>query len=141
MTVVETGTDAETLAKLIIEKHSDKKFTFFCGNLRRDTLPYLLKKAQIPVIEVEVYKTTLNPKKFDQQFDAVLFFSPSGVESFFSKNKPFRSQSPPSGDLGGLICIGSTTANAAKEYSDNVHIANSTTVESVIAKAVKVITR
>ncbi len=77
-----------------------------------------------------MYKTTLNPKKFDRQFDAVLFFSPSGVQSFFSENNIA---------IGKAICIGKTTASEAKKYTDNVVIANATTVESVIAKVVKIL--
>jgi uroporphyrinogen-III synthase len=38
-----------------------------------------------------------------------------------------------------LICIGETTADAARKYSDHIVIANTTLVESVIAKAVNVL--
>ena len=60
---------------------------FFCGNLRRDELPTALKAADIPFEELVVY-TTEELKKTVQaeQYDAICFFSPSGVKSFASAN-------------------------------------------------------
>lgn len=66
--------------------------------------------------------------KFAQKWDGILFFSPSGVESFVLENNLANS---------AVFCIGETTAAAAKKYTSSVIVANSTTVESVIAKAVK----
>nr|MBX2828949.1 uroporphyrinogen-III synthase [Flavobacteriaceae bacterium] len=66
--------------------------------------------------------------KFDQKWDGILFFSPSGIKSFLSENT-----------MGNAIaiCIGETTASEAKKYTRNVIVANATRIESVIAKAVK----
>ena len=55
---------AYELALLLIEDLTNRqdeqvKVTFFCGNLRRDELPILLKENKIEVEEIEVYKTTL----------------------------------------------------------------------------------
>ena len=111
----------------LVKNHKNDSFQFFCGNIRSDEIPSKLKENNINFKEAEVYKTTLNPKKFERQFDAVLFFSPSGVRSFVSENKINNSKA---------ICIGNTTASEAKIYTENVVIANATTVESVIAKAV-----
>src|SRR5690554_5566432 len=35
------------LAEIIVRDYADKKFTFFCGNLRRDELPELLTKNKV----------------------------------------------------------------------------------------------
>ncbi len=119
---------ASELAEYLVNNYKNDSFHFFCGNIRSEEIPSKLKDNNISFEEIVVYKTTLNPKKFDRKFDAVLFFSPSGVRSFISENKLDNSKA---------ICIGTTTASEAKKYSENVVISNATTVESVIAKAVK----
>lgn len=137
--VVKMTEYASELAPFLVENHKNEHFYFFCGNIRSNVIPSTLKKNSVSFEEIEVYKTTLNPKKIERQFDAVLFFSPSGVRSYCEANL----QGFAAGLILGLppmICIGTTTASEAKVYSDNVVIANSTTVESVIAKAVKVLT-
>ncbi|QQX77509.1 MULTISPECIES: uroporphyrinogen-III synthase [Aequorivita] len=125
--VVKMTEYASELADYLVKNYKKDSFHFFCGNIRSDEIPSKLKENNIDFKEIEVYKTTLNPKKFERQFDAVLFFSPSGVRSFVSENKINNSKA---------ICIGNTTASEAKIYTKNVVIANATTVESVIAKAV-----
>ena len=121
---------ASELGDYLAKNYKNDSFQFFCGNIRSDEIPSKLIENDIIFEEIEVYKTTLNPKKFERQFDAVLFFSPSGVRSFVSENKMNNSKA---------ICIGTTTATEAKKYTENVVIANATTVESVIAKAVKLL--
>lgn len=126
--VVKMTEYASELASYLVENHKNDSFHFFCGNIRSDEIPSKLKENTIAFEETEVYKTTLNPKKFERNFDAILFFSPSGVRSFVTENKIDKSK---------VVCIGTTTASEAKKYTENVVIANATTVESVIAKTVK----
>lgn len=121
---------ATELAAYLVENHKEDSFHFFCGNIRSDEIPTRLTENNIDFKEVVVYKTILNPKKFERNFDAILFFSPSGVRSYYEANRPVRSETV-------SVCIGTTTASEAKNYTQNVVISNSTTVESVIAKAVK----
>lgn len=128
LNVIKMTEYASELAEYLVKDHQKDSFHFFCGNIRSDEIPSKLKENNIAFEEIEVYKTTLNPKKFERQFDAVLFFSPSGVRSFVSENKINASK---------VICIGSTTAQEARKYTENVVISNATTVESVIAKTVK----
>ncbi|MAP81744.1 MAG: uroporphyrinogen-III synthase [Aequorivita sp.] len=126
--VIKTTEYATELAQYLVENHKNDWFYFFCGNIRSDEIPSKLTENDISFQEIVVYKTSLNIKRIDRQFDAVLFFSPSGVRSYISENKL---------DTSIAICIGTTTASEAKKYCENVVIANATTVESVIAKAVK----
>lgn len=121
---------ASELADYLVKNYKDNSYHFFCGNIRSDEIPSKLKQNNISFEEIEVYKTSLNPKKFERQFDGILFFSPSGVQSFVSENKM---------NAAKAICIGTTTASEAKKYTENVLISNDTTVESVIAKAVKIL--
>lgn len=119
--------NANILSDSIIEKAGDKTFHYFCAKDRLDTLPNKLTAAKVNWIEIPVYKTYLTPKKYEQHFDGVLFYSPSGVESYFSINKaPVHS-----------FCIGKTTAKALKKYTENYTVASITTVENVLVKAIK----
>jgi uroporphyrinogen-III synthase len=56
--------------------------------LRKETLPQALKEGGIKFNEIEVYQTALAPFKISDQenFDAIMFFSPSAVESYLSNN-------------------------------------------------------
>ncbi|WP_026451202.1 uroporphyrinogen-III synthase [Aequorivita capsosiphonis] len=137
--VVKMTEYASELAPYLVENHKNDHFNFFCGNIRSDVIPSKLKENNVSFEEIEVYKTMLNPKKFERQFDAILFFSPSGVRSYFEKNKSSRVQNPGRFE-STAICIGTTTAQEARNYTENVAVSNSTTVESVIAKAVKILT-
>ncbi len=152
--IVEVAKNASVLANKIVEKHSSHEFVFFCGNKRRDELPSLLKAKNIQLNEVEVYKTRLNKKTFERSFDAVMCFSPSGVQSYFEANQDVTSSAvemhqedqgqkrfSTTLELTNAICIGQTTAAEAKKYTENIVIANSTSIESVIAKAVKILRR
>ena len=120
---------ASQLAPYLVENHKNDHFHFFCGNIRSNVIPTTLNKNNVSFEETTVYNTSLKPKKFERQFDAILFFSPSGVRSFFEKNKT----------KALVVCIGTTTAEEAKNYSNNIIISNTTTVESVIAKSVKIL--
>lgn len=131
--VVKMTEYASELASYLVENHKNDSFHFFCGNIRSDEIPSKLKENHIAFEEIEVYKTTLNPKKFERQFDAILFFSPSGVRSYCEERSNLINDEPT------FVCIGTTTASEAKKYTENVVIANATTVESVIAKAVKIL--
>ncbi|HLW32588.1 MAG TPA: uroporphyrinogen-III synthase [Aequorivita sp.] len=125
---------ATELADYLIENHKEDSFHFFCGNIRSDEIPTRLKSSNICFEEIKAYNTTINPKKFERRFDAILFFSPSGVRSYCEETSNLKNNS------SVFVCIGTTTASEAKNYSQNVVISNSTTVESVIAKAVKILT-
>ncbi|WP_106791570.1 uroporphyrinogen-III synthase [Aquimarina sp. Aq78] len=128
LNVVETAQNASDLAEIIIKKYKNDSFLFFCGNLRRDELPDLLEQNNVEVKEQIVYKTHLKSNKFNRTFDGILFFSPSGIQSYVSENKIEESVS---------FCIGNTTASEAKKYTDNIIVANKPTVENVIVQAVK----
>lgn len=126
--IVEKANNAKELANQIIKNHAEKSFIFPCGNKRRNELPKMLQQHQVELEEIEVYQMKLNPKKFEQEFDGILFFSPSAVQSFFQLNKSKNEIA---------FCIGKTTANEAKKYTSALKIANQPTVENVIVQVVK----
>lgn len=116
---------ASELASIICNQYSKNNFTFFCGNIRRDVLPDALKLAEIILDEVEVYETILTSHKIDFTPNGILFFSPSGVESYLQENKI---------EDENCFCIGNTTAEALKYVTPNRIIANQPTIESVVMK-------
>lgn len=124
--VAYTGYAAD-LAEIITLIYNKEKFSFFSGNLRRDTLPEALKEAKIVFNEMEVYQTILNPQKVNGPFDGILFYSPSGIESYLKNNKINKEI---------CFCIGTTTAEALEKTINNVVIANQPTVENVIIQCI-----
>ena len=80
---------ASELAEIITLIYNRESYTFLSGNLRKETLPKALKSAGITFNEIEVYQTTLAPFKISdlENFDGILFFSPSAVESYLTNNK------------------------------------------------------
>ena len=126
--VLEKSYQAKALAEKIVSNHSNKNFTFFCGDKKREELPKLLNENNIGLTEVEVYKTELKSQQIHGDFAGVLFFSPSAVESYALRNT-----------FEEIIafCIGKTTESEAKKYTNNIITANKTTIENVIVQVVK----
>jgi uroporphyrinogen-III synthase len=109
--IVGTAESAAALAETIIGEGWVKEVWFFCGDLRREELPAMLRQAGLEVHEVVVYKTRLTPLKIGRVYDGIAFFSPSAVESFFSVNRiPAHTR---------LFAIGGTTAEAIRQRCDN----------------------
>jgi uroporphyrinogen-III synthase len=120
---------ASELAEIITLIYNKEKFTFFSGNLRKETLPKALKEAKIIFNEIEVYQTKLAPFKISaaEKFDGILFFSPSGVESYLKDNK-IKTET--------CFCIGETTASALQKITKNIIIAEIPTIEDVIEECI-----
>lgn len=114
---------AKSLANYLIANEIEKEITFFCGSNRRDELPSILKKNGFLVREIKVYQTQLQPISILTDFDGVLFFSPSAVQSFIQKNKAKQSVA---------FCVGQTTANEATKHFSTVLTPSTPSVENVI---------
>ena len=126
--VVDYADYADDLGLLIKDKYVNKSFTFFSGNIRRNTLPNVFNENNIKWNEFVVYETTLNPKKIEEQVDGILFFSPSAIESYLIENE-IKNEI--------CFCIGTTTADVLKNKTKNIKIASPTIVESVIDEVIK----
>jgi uroporphyrinogen-III synthase len=101
-----TAANSSLLADEVIKDGNIRSVTYLCGNLRRDNLPDQLKNAGVKVHEVIAYKTELSPIAINKPSDAVLFFSPSAVDSYLSENKA---------GLSVAFCLGETTAAYSQE--------------------------
>jgi hydroxymethylbilane synthase len=124
--VAQDENSAEKLANYLVENIKDDEVTFFCGNKKRDELSTILGENNIKVNEVECYQTILTPRKIEIKFNGILFFSPTGIESFLKENKAT--------DIVAF-CIGETTATEARKYFKNVIVSKVSTVESVLQSA------
>ncbi|WP_163400205.1 uroporphyrinogen-III synthase [Flavobacterium fluviatile] len=125
--VAYTGYAAD-LAEIISLIYGSESYTFFSGNLRRDTLPEALKENSIKFNEIKVYETTLQPQKIKANPEAILFFSPSGVKSYLKDNKIQKQI---------CFCIGDTTAEALAKITKNIIVADQPTIEDVIEDVIQ----
>jgi uroporphyrinogen-III synthase len=125
--VKESAANASELAKIIAEQYANQSFTFFTGNMTLEMLPKILKAANVTFNELEVYQTKLSPRHIKPTANGILFFSPSGVESFLKENKINNET---------CFCIGATTAKALENFTDNIIIANQPTVENTIVQTI-----
>lgn len=126
--VIENTHYGRDLAKIIAQKHGNKEFVFLCGNRRRPEMPKILTENHIAYTEIQVYENKFNPKKFQQNFDGIMFFSPSQIKSYLLANE-LKQQT--------AFCIGTTTAAEAQKHTNQIIIANKPTVENVIVQVIK----
>lgn len=107
-----------------------QRVLFFCGNNRLHHLPDALNEAGIGLEELVVYETQATPAPITGSYDAVLFFSPSAVDSFYSLNTlPVSTM---------LFAIGDTTAMRLRKYSDhNLFVSPEPTPEALIQLVLK----
>ncbi|TCJ13219.1 uroporphyrinogen-III synthase [Flaviaesturariibacter flavus] len=127
--VAGTANDAAALADVIIAA-GETEVLFFCGDIRRDTLPVKLREAGIRINEQVVYRTIATPQRVGKDYRALLFFSPSAVESYFSVNQPAKHSV--------LFAIGTTTADAIRRhFSGTVVIARQPGKEDLLREAME----
>lgn len=107
---------ASELSEFIIEKGNREKYLHFCGNLALDILDRSLPLQNISYKKVPVYRTELLYPEVKKHFDAVAFFSPSGVRSFAKHN---------SFDGKKIFSIGFTTEKELRKFDVNNAITSS----------------
>ncbi|MBZ4189045.1 uroporphyrinogen-III synthase [Niabella beijingensis] len=109
--IIASAPTGAALVKRIIKKRPGHLF-FFCGNLRLETIPDALRQNSISCNELVVYTTTLTPVRINRMYDGILFYSPSGVESFFSLNTITEGTT--------AVSIGPSTTTALKKYTSAI---------------------
>ncbi|UYW00927.1 uroporphyrinogen-III synthase [Flavobacterium agricola] len=126
-TVLETKEYASELAPIIQQKYTNKHIAFFAGNLRRDVLPNAMQQANIKYDEYLVYQNSESSFKITTAHQAVLFYSPSGVNSYLKQNT-ITNQT--------CFCIGTTTADALQGITNNIVIAQHQTIDAVVLQCI-----
>lgn len=106
LSVKASAPHAAALAAEILFAKEVRKVTHLCSNRRRDELSEKLKSSGVTVLDVVAYQTDLTPVKIESSYDAVVFFSPSAIDSFLLLN-PFV-------DVP-CFCIGKTTESHARK--------------------------
>ena len=109
--VIASAKNASLLAKKIIEKGNIKEIVFFCGDQRLDDLPETLRANKINVQEIIAYHNLQTPHDVQEDYDGILFFSPTAVHSFFLMNT-IRTNVV-------LFSIGKTTTATIQSYCSN----------------------
>ena len=126
--VVATADSGSGLAERLVDDEV-KEVIFFCGNIRRDELPNKMRSEGHLVEEVIVYETEETPSELSKSYDGILFFSPSAVNAFYSRNKPAKETV--------LFAIGKTTAEAIKQHKgQKVVVANQASKVDLAMKAI-----
>ncbi len=127
--VAGTADNATALAQLIIEDGFTDELIFFCGDIHRKELPEVLQQAGIEVTPVIVYHTIEIPRKIIKEYDGILFFSPSAVNSFFSINTVAPHTC--------IFAIGKTTSETVRQYCSNeLIVAKKPSKEKLIEEAI-----
>lgn len=131
--ILAVANKAADLAKILVKEYAERHFIHYCGDRRLGELSRILKEHNIEFQEEVVYRTHLKTWSLEHNFDIVLFFSPSGVESFYSSWIDKQNAQDCNGNSELLaICIGPTTAEEAKKYTERIIIAEEPAIESVL---------
>lgn len=101
--------NAKELSEFIVENCGKERFIHFCGNLALDILQKKLPLQNIGYRKIVVYETELLYPKIEQNYDAIAFFSPSGVRSFMKHNLL---------NCNKIFSIGETTTAEIEKYTD-----------------------
>lgn len=109
--VIKTKKNAEDLSQYIISNFKEEQFVHFCGNLALKTIDKILTEHNIDYEKVIAYTTELLSPKVETNYDAVAFFSPSGVRSFV-KNNSLQDKT--------LFSIGETTTKEINNWTDQI---------------------
>ena len=120
--------NSSKLANFISKKAKNEKFLFCRSNIKNDDFTAFFKKEKIDLKEIAVYNNKPNSLVLKDKFEAIMFYSPSGIKSFLKNNKLGSSY---------CICIGETTASYAKNYSSNVLSCRTPSIKHVIDKTIK----
>lgn len=119
---------AKDLAPILIKDFKQYTITFFSGSMRRDVLPDAFRANNIHFNEFKVYETVLSPHKISDKVDGLCFYSPSAIQSYLQLNTITDEV---------CFCIGDTTAEALKEVTQNIVLAEQPTVEATLQACVK----
>ncbi|HEY6976981.1 MAG TPA: uroporphyrinogen-III synthase [Chitinophagaceae bacterium] len=109
--IIASARSASLLSRKIIETGNIKEVIFFCGDQRLDDLPETLRANNIHVQEIIAYHNLQTPHDVQEDYDGILFFSPTAVHSFFLMNT-IRTNVV-------LFSIGKTTTATIQSYCSN----------------------
>lgn len=121
--VVKMAKNASILADFILKNAGNEDFLFFTGNQRMPAIEAAFAQENRTLEVIETYTSIAQPKAMGN-YDAILFYSPSGVKSYLQNNSLEQST---------CFAIGETTALCLQKYTDNIITATQPTIEHLIA--------
>ena len=122
---------ARSLARSMLKLGDIKEATFVCGNLRLPDLPETLREGSVAVNELIIYRTEWTSQAIRSAYDAIVFFSPSAVDSFLLNN-----ELPPGIPI---FTLGKTTATYLKKklHAKNVTVSPRPELPALVAAIVE----
>ncbi len=105
--------------RMLLVKHKDAtRFLYICAEAKKDEIPAFLEANSFNYSEGVMYKTVPNDLKAYklQDYDMLVFFSPSGVHSLYHNFPKFKQ------DKLKLAVHGKTTADAVLDRGLKLHI-------------------
>lgn len=105
--------------RMLLMKHRDAtRFLYICAEVRKDEIPAFMHANNFNYAEGVMYRTVPNDLKDVklEQYDMVLFFSPTGIHSLFHNYPKFKQ-----GNLK-IGVYGKTTADAIIEKGLKLHL-------------------
>lgn len=121
---------SDELAKHIMQ-NNETSILHIKGNLAGESLADSLSNLNIKVTGIEVYKTVKTPALVQKEsISALVFMSPSAVESFLELNTDFNSVP--------TFCIGPTTADSAELHGfQQIFLPASSTFPSLLERIIQ----
>jgi len=103
----------------VIKKHKNEKFLLPCSDIHKRNITDLLDKFNIKYTKSVFYRTVCSDLSdlADVNYDMLVFFSPSGIESLLKNFPDFKQKAT------RIAAFGTTTAEAVKDagLTLNVH--------------------
>ena len=95
----------------VLKKYIGEKYIFPCSNVRKDDIPNFLKDSGYQYTEAIIYKTVASDLSdlANINYDIIVFFSPSGVNSLFHNFPTFEQRNT------RIAAFGPTTAQAVRD--------------------------
>jgi len=126
--VTKMAKNMRELVDFIQKNAKDEHFLHLCGSRKLPDFALGMQDADISFSEVTTYTTLLNARVQNPEPQGLLFFSPSGVESYLQNNRIGASW---------CFCIGNTTASAVRMHTDKITVPTKTEIYLVVAAAAK----
>ena len=106
--VISKDKNANSLAELVNKKCNGKTVIYLKGDKSLNTLQTEIDSENIQLFETEVYQNLQVVQKLNTDFDAYLFFSPSGIDSFIAAGNLISKSAI-------VFTIGHATGNRAEQ--------------------------
>ena len=124
--VIKTAQNMQELVVFIQKNMKNEHFLHICGNRKLADFAAGMQKTGISYTEVTAYHTHLVSRVQTPEPQGLLFYSPSGVESYLQTNSIGASW---------CFCIGETTATAVRPLTERLTVSPKANADLLVAAA------